>query len=342
MKNPLLLILIMFFTAVTPVVYPAADINEEETTEKYLGKAEEKAYKKVEVEKQGQRYKTKLLLSAVQGYDNNVFLDPRREHDTFSEGILDASVTYPLNGRWDLTGEVSAHDITYWRATAASLVDTDLILGLEGKLIGGATIKVFNDIELVEYVKNDDGEYLGDKAGFVLKQKLPKNFFHSLKYEYFYKNYSDRKAMNGWGGLTNKDRVDNRNTIYYDAGFYLKKAMFKGFGEYYINRSNDNYLDYYDYESVRVGCSTIYLLTSKMSAYLSYYRQFRNYDARTIPGDNTQAEKDRTWVATTSLFYDFSKNVSLGLNYSYRQNLSNYPAQKYSGSITSMGLYCRF
>ena len=342
MNRFLLFVLAMFFISISPVPVNAADIKEEQTTEKYLGKSEEKAYKKVEVVKEGQRYKTKLLVAAIQGYDNNVFLDPRREHDTFSEAILDASVIYPLNGRWDVIGGVSAHDITYWKATDANLIDTDLKLAFEGKLLAGMTLNAYNDIEIVEYQANDDGEYIGDKAGFVLKQKLPKNFFHSLRYEFFYKNYSDRKARNGWGGFSDRDRQDDRNTVYYDLGVYLRKSMFKVFGEYFLNDSNDIYLDYYDYDSIRLGSSMIYLLTDKMSTSLSYYRQFRDYSDRTIPGDNTVGEKDRTWVTTASLYYDIRKNTTLGLNYSYRQNLSNNPAQKYSGSIASLGLYCRF
>ena len=337
-----LIVLAAFLSGAACFSVKAADIKEEQTTEKYLGKSEEKAYKKVEAVKENQRYKTKVLVAAIQGYDNNVFLDPRRVHDTFSEGILDASVIYPLNGRWDVIAGVSAHDITYWKATDANLIDTNLKLAFEGKLPFNFTLTPYNNIELLEYQANDDGEYVGDRAGFTLKQKLPNNFFHSFNYEFFYKNYSDRKAREGDGILSDEDREDFRNTVYYDLGVYLKRSMFKVFGEYYYNKSNDHYLDYYDYSSLRLGSSMIYLLTDKMSASFSYYRQFRNYTDRTIPDDNTLAEKDRTWVTTASLFYDISKSTTLGLNYSYRQNLSNNPSEKYSGSITSLGLYCRF
>jgi hypothetical protein len=320
----------------------AADIKEEQTTEKYLGKSEEKAYKKVEAVKEGQRYRTKLLAAAIQGYDNNVFLDPRRAQDTFSEAIVDAGVSYPLSGRWDVTGGISAHNITYWKETDANLTDVDLKFGFDGKLPGGMTLTAYNDVELVEYQANADGNYLGDKVGLVLKQKLPNNFFHSFNYEYFYRHYSDMRTLDASGMISDRKRQDSRNTVYYDLGVYLKKTMFKVFGEYYYNDSNDNFLDYYDYQSLRLGSSMIYLLTGKMSASFSYYRQFRNYSGRTIPGDATQAEKDRTWVSSASLFYDIYKNATLGLSYSYRQNLSNNPTQKYSGSITSLGLYCRF
>ncbi|HOX10100.1 MAG TPA: hypothetical protein PLV09_02510 [Candidatus Omnitrophota bacterium] len=321
---------------------PAADVNEEETTEKFIGKAEEKAYKKVETLREHKRYKTKLLLSASQGYDTNVFLDPQRRHDTFSEFIIDGSISYPMNGRWDFYFEAAAHDVTYWEATQANLIDTDLIMGFEGRLPWGITAKAYNDIELLEYQNNDDGEYVGDKAGLLIKQKLPNNYFHSFQYEYFYKNYSDRKAFNGWGGLSDSDRADHRNTFDYSVGLYMQKSMVKVFGEYFLNSSNDSFLDYYDYESIKLGSSAIYLLTDKLSAYASFYKQFRHYSGRTIPDDDTAKEKDRGWVAAASLYYDITKSATLGLNYSYRQNKSNNPSQKYSGSLTSMGFYYRF
>jgi len=320
----------------------AADFKEEETTEKFLGKSEEKTYKKVETLKEHKRYKTKLLVSATQGYDNNVFLDSRRKGDTFSEFIIDGNISYPMNGRWDFYFDASTHDITYWEATQANLIDTNLKMGFEGRLPWGFTANVYNDIELMEYQNNDDGEYVGDKAGLLLKQKLPNNFFHSFQYEYFYKNYSDRKAFNGWGGLSDSDRIDNRNTVDYSVGKYMKNSMVKVFGEYYLNSSNDSYLDYYDYESVKLGSSAIYLLTDKLSAYASFYEQFRHYSGRTIPDDATVKENDRGWVTTAALYYDITKSATLGLNYSYRQNKSNNPSQKYSGSITSLGLYYRF
>ncbi|MDD4879051.1 MAG: hypothetical protein PHR22_01170 [Candidatus Omnitrophica bacterium] len=342
MNKLLPLVPALFLILIFPFSVNAADINEEQTTEKYLGKSEEKAYKKVETVKEGQRYTTKLLAAAIQGYDNNVFLDPRRVQDTFSEAIVDAGVSYPLSGRWDVNGGISAHNITYWKATDANLTEADLNFGFNGKLPGNLTLTAFNDVELVEYQANADGNYLGDKVGLALKQKLPNNFFHSLRYEYFYKHYSDRRALDADGVKSAHKREDGRNTVYYDLGVYLKRSMFKVFGEYYYNNSNDNFLDYYDYESLRLGSSMIYLLTDKMSTSFSYYRQFRNYPGRTLLEDPTRGEKDRTWVTSASVFYDIYKNATLGLSYSYRQNLSNNPTQKYSGSITSLGLYCRF
>lgn len=346
-KNYIWILLSIFFLAWLNVEINAAEVLEEETTPKYLGATQKKVYKKAEVAKGDKGCKTKCFFSALQGYDNNVFLDSQRKGDTFSEGILDASVTYPITGRWDIFGGISAHDITYWEATDVSLVDTDLKFGFKGKFFGTMTLTALNNIEIVEYPYNADGSYVGNKAGLTLKHILPKTllpgiFFHAFGYEYFYKNYSDRKAMNGYGAKSSIDRTDKRNTLKSEFGVYFKKAMLKLSSEYYFNDSNDWYLDYYDYGSRRIGLSLIYLLTDKMTAALSVGQQRKQFDHRTTQVDNSKRETDEIVTANASLFYDIFKNITLGLNYSYRENDSNDPIQEYSGSLTSLGLYCRF
>ncbi len=342
-KCPLILG-VLYLVVFLSLQVKAADFTEEQTTQKDLGKAEEKAYKKVETIKEGGKYKTKFFASALQGYDNNVFLDSRRKADTFSEGILDARAEYSLSGRWKVFGGASVHDITYWEATDANLVDTDLRFGFEGKLPGNVTLTLFNNPEIVAYPYYGDGTYFGDKTGLELKQRLPHNLFHSFGYEYFYKRYTNQKAHLGWGGRSDDKRIDNRNTFDYEFGVYLKKAMLKLSSEYFVNDSNDRFRDYYDYQNIRLGASMIYLLTNKMSAYLAYNKLYKTYKNRTIPtsADSTVRENDHGFTAIAALYYDIYKNATMALTYAYRQNKSNYAAQKYSGSITTLGLHYRF
>jgi hypothetical protein len=342
MKKGLIAFFVLIFLGFFNAAATAADFTEEETTEKDLGKAEEKAYRKIETVKEGGKYKTKFFASALQGYDNNVFLDPRRKADTFSEGILDAKTEYSFSGRWKAFGEVSVHDITYWEATDANLVDTDVKLGFEGKLPANLTFSALNNIEVVAYPDYGDGTYFGDKTGLKLKQRLPHNLFQSLGYEYFYKHYTDRKAHLGWGGKSDIKRVDHRNTFDYELGAYLKKMMLKLSSEFYVNTSNDAFHDYYDYQSVKLGASMIYLIAAKMSAYLGFNKQYKVYENRTLPNDLTKREHDRGYTLVGALYYDVYKNTTLSASYAYRQNKSNYAAQKYSGSITTLGLHCRF
>lgn len=346
-RSCIVALLSMLMLACLTIESNAAEVLEEETTPKYVGAARKKAYEKAEVTKKGRIYKTKYFFSASQGYDNNVFLDSSRKGDTFSEGIFDAKAIYPLSGRWDVFGGIGVHDITYWEFTDASLVDTDLKFGFEGKLFGTVVLNTFNDIEIVEYPYNSDGSYVGDKAGFTLRHTLPRallpgTFFHSFGYEYFYKNYSDRKARNGFGAKSSDDRADKRNTLRSEFGAYFKKAMLKFSGEYYLNDSNDQYFNYYDYQSKRIGLSFIYLMTDKMTALLSASHQSKHYIHRITRVDNTKLETDRIFTGSVSFLYEIYKNTSLGLNYTYRQNDSNDPIQEYSGSITSLGLYCMF
>jgi len=341
------MLLSIFLLVGLPPQIKAAEVLEEETTPKYLGATQKKTYEKAEEIKGAKVFKAKYFFAAAQGYDNNVYLDSQRKGDTFSEGILDASVVYPMTGRWDIFGGIGVHDITYWDVTDASLVDTDLKFGFEGKFFGTVTLTALNDFEVVEYPYNEDGSYIGDKIGFKIKHLLPKTylpatFFHSFGYEYFYKDYMDRKASNGYGARSPNDRVDKRHTLNSEFGAYFKKAMLKLSSEFYVTDSNDIYFDYYDYQSRRIGLSLIYLFTDKMTAIFSVGHQRKHYDHRVTQVDNTKCETDNIVTAGASIFYDIYKNASLGLNYFYRENDSNDPIQEYSGSITSLGLYCRF
>ncbi len=340
-------LLSFFFLACLAADISAAEVLEEETTPKYLGAAQKKAYEKAETIEKGKIYKTKYFFSASQGYDNNVNLDSQRKEDIFSEGIFDAKVIYPLTGRWNFFGGIGVHDITYWEVTDASLVDSDFKFGFEGKLFGTFVLTASNGVEVVEYPYNADGSYVGNKVGFMLRHRLPKTtlpatFFHAFGYEYFYKNYSDRKARDGAGRKSPDDRVDKRNTLVSEFGAYFKKAMLKFNGEYYFNDANDKYFNYYDYQSRRIGLSLLYLLTDKMTAILSVGHQRKHFIHRITQVDRTSLETDKIFTAGASLFYDIYKNTSVGLNYSYRENDSNDPIQEYSSSITSLGLYCRF
>ncbi|MFH1778964.1 MAG: hypothetical protein ABH847_02910 [Candidatus Omnitrophota bacterium] len=345
--NYLIFLLSIFFLICLTVEINAAEILEEETTPKYIGAAQKKAYEKAETVKGGKVFKTKYFFAALQGYDNNVYLDSRRKKDTFSEGIFDAKLTYPLTGRWNVFGGVGVHDVSYWEVTDASLVDTDLKFGFEGKLFGTAVITALNDIEIVEYPYNSDGSYIGNKTGLRLRHTLPKTllpgtYFHGFGYEYFYKNYSDRKARNGWGRKSADDRVDKRHTLENEFGVYFKKAMLKFSGNYYFNDANDKYFDYYDYQSRRIGMSFIYLVSDKMTTLFSVGHQRKHYIHRITTVDNTKLETDKIFTIGGSLLYQIYKNTSLGLNYTYRENDSNDPIQEYSGSITSLGVYCNF
>ncbi|KPK38726.1 MAG: hypothetical protein AMJ78_09585 [Omnitrophica WOR_2 bacterium SM23_29] len=346
-RNYLVILSSVFLLTCLTAKLNAAEVLEEETTPKYLGAAQKKAYEKAEVTKKGKLYKTKYFFGALQGYDNNVYLDSQRKEDTFSEGIFDAKLTYPLSGRWNVFGGVGVHDITYWEVTDASLVDTDLKFGFEGKLFGTAVLTALNDIEIVEYPYNENGSYVGNKAGLRLKHRLPKTllpgtYFQSFGYEYFYKNYSDRKASDGAGRKSLDDRVDKRHTLDTEFGVYFKKAMLKFSGNYYFNDANDKYFSYYDYQSHRIGMSFIYLVTDKMTTLFSVGHQRKHYIHRITRVDNTKLETDKIFMIGGSLMYEIYKNTSLGLNYTYRENDSNDPIQEYSGSVTSLGVYCNF
>ena len=112
--------------------------------------------------------------------------------------------------------------------------------------------------------------------------------------------------------------------------------------EYYNNNSNEKFINYYDYDSYKVGASLTHLFSDKLFSYASFARQYRTYRSRSITLDPNFKERDRTYLITAALYYNFTKALSSGLSYSYRQNWSNEPLENYSGSLIALTTYYRF
>jgi hypothetical protein len=71
------------------------------------------------------------------------------------------------------------------------------------------------------------------------------------------------------------------------------------------------------------------------------YRYMRYKDRRSTE-DTGRRERDHTYIFNSSLYYDLSDNFTLGVTYSYSENVSNDPFQDYSGSVISGGIYYNF
>ena len=128
----------------------------------------------------------------------------------------------------------------------------------------------------------------------------------------------------------------------YAIGKYFKRDVVKIKFEYYYNNSNYPYLAYYDYDSYRLTLSCTHLFNKKLFGHFSFSRQIRDYTGRLLTVDLGSKEWDRTYVISSGLYYILNRSLTIGLNYTYRQNWSNEPTSRYSGSVISGGTYWRF
>jgi hypothetical protein len=145
--------------------------------------------------------------------------------------------------------------------------------------------------------------------------------------------------MLGNGNLDSPLRTDTRNVLRYELGMYIGDLIkLKGISEYYINESNFQFLDYYDYTSYKIGGSLIAALAPKLYGTTSFYYLRRRYDSRTLSDNNQSTQRDNLYMVTGSLIYDITKNLSAFVSYSHSENHTNEPLEQYVDTLYSGGV----
>lgn len=284
------------------------------------------------------------LFSLFQGYDNNVYLNSQRKRDAFTQMFFKSNLTSPINEQLEGILGYELMSLMYADASDVNLIRTGLRLGLDYKINTDLNFLTDYRFGVADYINSGEDDFLDHRIKFKLKRIFLSKLYHSLSYELMFKDYRQRKTRTTPVTYSSKTREDFRRTIEYELGHYFPKDLFKIKFQYYLNDSNERYLDYYDYDSYRVIFSLTHLFNDKLFGYLSFSRQLREYSSRTlsVPIGSISLERDKTSVITSALYYNLNKTFTLGLNYTYRQNWSNEPTGRYSGSIISLGAYCKF
>lgn len=283
-----------------------------------------------------------------QGYDNNVFLDSSRKDDSFTESNVSMNFKYPfLDEKLKLKYGFDITDIAYYNITDASVLDGAASTGFDFRFLDRFIASPGYRFNIVWYPNDDQGSYVWNELNISLKQDLVDKFFfldklyHRGAYRLSFQNFLERKYRLGNANLSSKVRADSRHTFEHELGLYIFDSLVKVTNQFYINESNDQYQDYYDYNSYRLGGSLIHIFTEKFYSIASFYWQKKYYDDRLSSQDSSH-EKDDVYMVNTSIFYDVTPQFSLSVNYSYRESQSNEPLQKYSGSVFTLGASYNF
>ena len=288
------------------------------------------------------RYQIESNFGFFIGFDNNVFLDSTRKGDTFQNYIYSLNYSNKLKRDLDLKIKYSLNSLQYDRYTDNSSVGNTGNFALEKKLGGRNLVGISTEIGSVYYPSNDQGEYFTAGGSLYGKQFLGKNLYHRAGYSFLSKSFMHRKAKDGNGVDVEEERDDVRHAIDYEVGFYPdNQSLFKLKGQVYNNDSRDGYMDYYDYDSFKLGATFIKLLNDKWSSLLNYNFRRNNYKTRLIK-NGSEAEYDNNHTGNAGIIYKLSENTSASAIYSYSQNYSNDSGQEYSVSMVSLGLRYAF
>lgn len=286
--------------------------------------------------------KVQFLLGQSVGYDNNVYLDSRRHDDAFFQTFFKATYSNPINKKTKGILSYELMSLLYPDSADANLFKNGIYGGFEDKLTDKVTLYKGIGIDYYDYSAGGSDDFLDYKAKIKLKHALPNKMYHAVRYEFLFRDYSERRIRTITGATSTKKREDTRYTAGYELGKYFKKDLLKGDFQYYYNDSNETYLKYYTYDSVLAGPSWTHLFNDKLFSYMSFLREWRDYRTRTISQNAGFKEWDRTYIITTALYYNLRKDLTLNLNYTYRENWSNEPTSTYSGSLISTGLFYKF
>ena len=284
-----------------------------------------------------------FFAGVLQGFDNNVNLDPSRKKDGFLETSLNTEVAYNYTDDIRLRIENYTTDIIYYNVNNANMLDIYNEIGYQVDILDDMfTFDVGYVLEYVYFPCDEDGTYFGNEAGASIRHNIFEDLYQEVGYKFSNKLFSNDTIRNASGDMDSELRRDFRNGAGYEIGYHvMDRAIIRTTIDVYENEGNYEYFDYYDYWSFKVRPSFIVSLTKKLYASGSFTYEQKRYKGR-LSTENDEHVYDNTYSFNVSGMYNLSESFIVAVNFGYRENESNEPLQKYSGSIVTAGAYYSF
>ncbi len=281
-----------------------------------------------------------IFADLQQGYDNNVELSSARLKDGFVQGSTTLELDYASSEflEWKLGADI--FETTYYNYNKNNLLDISPFFGLDWEIMPGFIFKNKLAFDYFLYPNNKDSTFIALIGSTYLRHYILKELYHELGYEYTYRWYTKRKISLPDNSEGDNTRKDDRSKLKYNIGYFVSDNLFvKLSNEFVENDSNDRYQNYYDYWYYRVKPSVMYFFNDELYTSVSYSYRFLDYADRRNTEDGNSTVSENTHMFNAAFYYDINKNFTVGVTYSYSENFSNDPFQKYSGSVISGGVY---
>ncbi len=288
------------------------------------------------------RFDMSAFLDVQLGYDNNVDLDSKRHKDGFQQSTANVDLTYRAMDRLNLKAGTDVFETIYFKYNRNNIVDVAPYAGFDLYITPDLISRNRFIFDAFVYPNEKESTYYGIALSTYLRHYFYHDVYQELGFEYLKRWYPERKTFNSAGRRCDKDRIDDRVRVKYTVGAYFDRAFLRVSNEYSGNDSNDDFQQYYDYQVYRLRPSVMFFFTDDIYTDVSLVYKYTRYKDRRTTEDPGQRESDHTYIFNSSLYYDITKNLALGVTYSYSENASNDPFQKYSESIISGGVYCSF
>lgn len=286
----------------------------------------------------------KVRASVVSGHDNNATLDPTREGDFFFQESASVDYRRLINKRLQARLGYDAFNVNYMDVTDQNALFQRGGAGLDTVLIPKKTVlETDYTYSFVYFPRNDSVTFDEHEVRAGLRHRFTDAVLLRNAYSLSHQAFDSRKLRGADAVLSGDDREDTRHAIEHEVGFkFIERTYWKLLHQRTWSDSNDLFHDYYDYVADKYQVSVAFTVIPKVQSFLKLSYERRDYDNRPLLNDDTTVETDDIYTASLACFYKIRKDVSLGAIYTYRQKESNEPTQRYSGSLSTLGLYYSF
>ena len=152
----------------------------------------------------------------------------------------------------------------------------------------------------------------------------------------------NNKAIENWSSFF---KQKHPFTYHYDEFIsHYKDSLlyFRGYVDDIVkNDSNYEYQDYYDYWGLNLKTTGVFYFTKKFYSIINFSYTRKSYDERKT-ADSVTDQKDNLYVASFLLAYDITSSCTISADYTYRDNQTNQPFDKYSGSVYTISVNYAF
>lgn len=283
----------------------------------------------------------KVAAAVKEGYENNVFLDSSRKGDTFTETDIYAEGAYKLTDRLGMGIEYDFIGLSYADHTDLDLMDNEGCAFLKYYIKDNFTLKAGYVLDSVWYLHDKDGTYFAPGPMAEVRCDITDSTYVKSSYQFRIYDYDKKRINDGAGQTLSTNREDHRHAATFEIGQYIKELLISAEERIDFNDSNDEYMDFYDYTAYKTSifASMPVFKVLNLVAHGSY--RWKDFATRKT-ADLSATEQQKAMTLGVTAYYNIYKSAYISAGYTYTQNYSNEPANKYSDSVSSAGIHIFF
>ena len=311
--------------------------------EEALAAVKRRAQKILATRQAAKRLKFSGEVSQETGYETNPSNSSSRKGDTYFQESASLSLSKKLTPTLDWSSSYSGSYDKYLEFGELDYTDhtwtASKLKWQPGKMW---RVEGWTDLEYNFYPAALDSSYRNWKAAGRIRQNLFESWYHQVQYEYFIRDYTNKKARDGAGNNTLSYRADTRHRIRYKVGTTVRKALLSWENEYYWHDSNDAKNDFYDAQVWKTTGSVSGNLTKKLYLSGSFTFERKNYNHRTVTGISPEARYDDKYTLSSSASYDLNETWKVAYAFTFDTLNSNDPTGEYANAKHAFTLTARF